>query len=93
MQNEIWRGLSFGAGVFVQVKRPGDPANTFFLPSQARVDAMVRYRLLVMNSRFGLQLNAYNLADSTLYGGTAGNRFNINVGTPRMFVGSIHYAM
>ncbi|HNP52819.1 MAG TPA: TonB-dependent siderophore receptor, partial [Nitrosomonas nitrosa] len=93
MQNEVLRGLSFGAGVFVQDKRPGDPANTFILPSQARVDAMVRYRPKMMKSRLSLQLNAYNLADSNLFGGTLGDRNSVNVGIPRMFIGSIHYAM
>ena len=90
---EPLHGLSFGAGVFVQDKRPGDPANTFILPSQARVDAMVRYRPKLLKSRLSLQLNAYNLADSTLFGGTLGDRNSINVGIPRMFVGSIHFAM
>jgi iron complex outermembrane receptor protein len=93
MQNELLRGVSFGAGVFVQGKRMGDPENTFLLPSQARVDAMLRYRLPVAKSRLSLQLNAYNLADETLYGGTLGDRFSINMGMRRTFVGSIHYAM
>lgn len=73
-----YAGLSFGAGIFAQGKRPGDTANTYFLPSQARVDAMVRYQLPVY--RFSVQLNAYNLADETLYGGTLGDRFSVNVG-------------
>ncbi len=90
---EPLHGLSFGAGIFVQGKRPGDTANTYFLPSQARVDAMVRYQLPVARSRFSVQLNAYNLADETLYGGTLGDRFSVNVGMPRTFIGSIHYAM
>lgn len=90
---ESLRGLSFGAGIFAQGKRPGDTANTYFLPSQARVDAMVRYQLPVARSRFSVQLNAYNLADETLYGGTLGDRFSVNVGMPRTFIGSIHYAM
>lgn len=93
MQVESLRGLSFGAGIFAQAKRPGDKANTYFLPSQARVDAMVRYQLPVAKSRLSMQLNAYNLADETLYGGTLGDRFSINVGMPRTFIGSIHYAM
>ncbi|MDF0678754.1 MAG: TonB-dependent receptor, partial [Nitrosomonas sp.] len=76
-----------------QGKRPGDPANTYFLPAQARVDAMVRYRPPVLKSRLSLQLNAYNLANETLYGGTLGNRFSVNVGVPRTFVGSIRYEM
>lgn len=93
MQVESLHGLSFGAGVYVMDKRPGDPENTFLLPAQARVDAMVRYRPSILNSRLSLQFNAYNLADSTLFGGTMGNRNSINVGLPRMFIGSIHYAM
>jgi iron complex outermembrane receptor protein len=54
---------------------------------------MLRYRLPVAKSRLSLQLNAYNLADETLYGGTLGDRFSINMGMRRTFVGSIHYAM
>lgn len=54
---------------------------------------MVRYQLPVARSRFSVQLNAYNLADETLYGGTLGDRFSVNVGMPRTFIGSIHYAM
>ena len=88
----MW-GLNFGAGIFVQDKRPGDPANTYFLPAQARVDAMVRLPPAGYEFRLSLQLNAYNLADDTLYGETLGDRFSINVGMPRMFIGSIHYAM
>lgn len=93
VQYEPLRGLSIGAGIYAQGKRPGDPANTYFLPAQARVDAMVRYRPPVLKSRLSLQLNAYNLANETLYGGTLGNRFSVNVGVPRTFVGSIRYEM
>lgn len=90
---EPLRGLSVGAGIFaLGKKRPGDTANTYFLPSQARVDAMVRYRP-PMHPRLSLQLNANNLADETLYEATGNNRFNIGVGMPRTFIGSIHYAM
>ncbi|MBX3641331.1 MAG: hypothetical protein KF888_12695 [Nitrosomonas sp.] len=46
-----------------------------------------------MHSRLSLQLDAYNLADDTLYGDTLGDRFSMNAGIPRMFIGSIHYAM
>jgi len=93
VQYEPLRGLSIGAGIYAQDKRPGDPANTYFLPAQARVDAMVRYRPPAMHSRLSLQLNIYNLADSTLYGGTLGDRFSVNVDVPRTFVGSIRYEM
>ncbi|MBX3641426.1 MAG: TonB-dependent receptor [Nitrosomonas sp.] len=93
MQVESLHGLSFDAGVYVMDKRPGDPENTFLLPAQARVDAMVRYRPSILNSRLSLQLNAYNLADDNLFGGTLGDRFSVNVGMPRMFIGSIHYSM
>jgi iron complex outermembrane receptor protein len=86
------RGLTVGAGIFAQDKRAGDNANTFYLPAQTRIDAMIRYRPPVLQSRLSFQLNAYNLADETLYGGTLGDRFSLNVGIPRMFIGSIHYA-
>lgn len=90
---EPFQGLSFGAGVFVQDKRFGDNDNTYILPAQARVDAMVRYRPKILKSRFSLQLNAYNLANSNLFVGTAGDRNTITLDTPRAFIGSIRYTM
>ncbi|HRN82827.1 TonB-dependent siderophore receptor [Nitrosomonas europaea] len=93
MQYEPLRGLSVGVGVYAMGKRLGDTANTFVLPAQTRVDAMVRYRPPAMHSRLSLQLNIYNLADSTLYGGTLGDRFSVNVDAPRTFIGSIRYEM
>lgn len=94
MQHEPLRGLSIGAGIYVQSRRLGDQANTFFLPAQARVDAMIRYRPLTLHSRLSLQLNVYNLTNETLYEGTVGgNRFQVGVGAPRTFVGSIRYEM
>ncbi|WP_197685425.1 TonB-dependent siderophore receptor [Nitrospira japonica] len=92
-QARLWQGLSLGAGVFVQDKRAGDNTNTFYLPSQARVDAMVRYRPSILESRLSFQLNAYNLANDYLYGGTLNDRFSLNVDIPRMFIGSIQYAL
>lgn len=87
------RGLTVGSGVFVQDKREGDVANTYHLPVQTRIDAMIRYQPPIFDSRLSFQLNAYNLANETLYGGTLGDRFSINVGMPRMFIGSIHWAL
>lgn len=87
------RGLTFGGGVFVQDRRQGDFANTFSLPAQTRLDAMIGYRPPILQSRLSFQLNAYNLANETLYGGTLGDRFSINVGIPRMFIGSIHWVL
>jgi iron complex outermembrane receptor protein len=87
------RGLTVGSGVFVQDRRQGDQLNTYSLPMQTRIDAMVRYQPPILNSRLSFQLNAYNLANETLYGGTLGDRFSINVGIPRMFVGSIHWVL
>ena len=91
--SEWVRGLTVGSGVFVQDKRQGDPSNSYSLPIQTRIDAMVRYQPPILDSRLSFQLNAYNLANETLYGGTLGDRFSINVGMPRMFIGSIHWAL
>ena len=87
------RGLTVGSGVFVQDRRQGDPSNTYSLPMQTRIDAMVRYRPPILDSRLSFQLNAYNLANENLYGGTLGDRFSLNVGIPRMFIGSIHWVL
>ncbi len=91
--SEWVRGLTVGSGVFVQDRRQGDPSNTYSLPMQTRIDAMVRYQPPTLDSRLSFQLNAYNLANETLYGGTLGDRFSINVGIPRMFIGSIHWVL
>jgi len=90
---DLVRGLTVGSGVYVQDKREGDVANTYHLPVQTRIDAMIRYQPPILDSRLSVQLNAYNLANETLYGGTLGDRFSINVGMPRMFIGSIHWAL
>ncbi|MCA9483595.1 MAG: TonB-dependent siderophore receptor [Nitrospina sp.] len=91
---EEWvRGLTVGAGLYVQGERPGDNANSYFLPAQTQVDAMLRYRPEFIDPHLTLQLNVNNLADETLYGGTLGDRFTINVNNPRTFTGTVRYAL
>ncbi|HNP60018.1 MAG TPA: TonB-dependent siderophore receptor [Nitrospirales bacterium] len=92
MQQEPLRGLTVGGGVFAQGKRQGDNQNSYQLPSYARVDALMKYQIPITMARMTLQLNVNNLLDQKYYGGTLGDRFSINVGAPRTFIGSIRIA-
>lgn len=60
VQQAPFRGLSFGAGVYLLSQREGDNANTYQLPGYGRVDALVKYQLPVGSSRLSFQFNVEN---------------------------------
>ena len=76
--------LRLGGGARYVGKRPGDPANSFDLPSYTVADAFASY-----DTRFGghgvkFQLNVKNLFDRTYYPSSA-NRLYVAMGEPRQF--------
>lgn len=89
MQDEALRGLSLGAGVYLQDQKEGDRLNDYQLPGWARVDAMLKYRLPIAKAKTTLQFNVENLLDRDYYSATLGDRFSVNVGQPRTFMGSV----
>lgn len=89
LQQEALRGLSVGAGVYFQDQKQGDNANSYQLPGWGRVDALVKYSLPVAKTKTTFQFNIENLLDHEYYTATMNDRFSVNVGQPRTFMGSI----
>lgn len=71
-----------GARIRYVGKRPGDAANSFWLPSYAVTDLFSTYEtpLFGRNTRF--QFNIKNLFDRTYYP-SAANQYGISIGEPR----------
>jgi len=61
---QVLPDLSIGGGAFYVDKVYGNPANTKWVPSYVRYDAMATYRI---NRNLDLQLNIQNLTDKTYY--------------------------
>lgn len=90
LQEEALRGLSVGAGVYLQGQKEGNIANTFQLPGYGRIDTLLRYQLPVAKSKLTMQFNIENLLDHRYY--TSSSAFNsnfVNPGAPRTFMGSV----
>jgi iron complex outermembrane receptor protein len=81
-------GLSLGAGVSVYESSFGDTANTFVLPSYALLNSMVAYSTKIAGYTVTGQLNVKNITDATYYP-TSTDRYTIQTGTPRTFLGSL----
>lgn len=56
--------LTLGAGAYYVGKQYGNAANTNYIPSYWRFDAMASYRI---NKRVGVQLNVFNIFNKTYY--------------------------
>jgi catecholate siderophore receptor len=61
---ELMPKLTIGGGAFYVDKVYGDPANTVYVPSYTRYDAMASYKL---NKHVDFQVNVQNLTDKTYY--------------------------
>jgi len=53
------------------------------------VDMLVKYQLPIPKAKTTLQFNIDNLLDHQYYTATLGDRFTVNVGQPRRFMGSV----
>ncbi len=89
LQYEALRGLSVGAGAYFQGQKQGDNVNSYQLPGWGRIDMLVKYQLPVAKAKTTLQFNIENLLDHEYYTATLNDRFSVNVGQPRTFMGSI----
>lgn len=85
---ETLRGLTVGAGTYLQSQKQGDSANSFQLPGWVRLDMMLKYSIPVNQATATLQFNIENLLDHTYYS-ASGSDFYANVGQPRTFIGSV----
>lgn len=73
--------LRAGGGVRYVGERPGDAANSFYLPEYAVADLFVAYDTKLGANPLSLQLNVKNLFDKVYYP-SAVNNLNVAVGEP-----------
>jgi iron complex outermembrane recepter protein len=90
--DSLLRGLSFGTGVYVRDRVPGNNADTFKLPSYARWDAFLRYRKSVGEGRkaFTAQINVQNILDKTHFESSFGTAA-VSPGIPLSVIGSLRF--
>lgn len=87
-QDAVLHGLKLGAGVVASGQSQGDNQNDYQLPGYATVNLSASYGMKVAGKKLTLQVNANNLLDKTYYmGSNAG--YQVGVGTPRTFLGSV----
>ena len=89
LQQAVVRGLSVGAGIYLQGQKEGNAANSFELPGYGRIDALVKYKLPIVKAKTTLQFNIENLLDHRYYAATSNSITFINPGAPRTFMGSV----
>lgn len=83
------RGLTVGAGSYLQSQKAGDRFNSFELPGWVRMDLMAKYQIPVEKARLTLQFNVQNLLDKEYYEASAGSNTSVLPASPRTFMGSI----
>jgi iron complex outermembrane recepter protein len=71
-----------GGGVRYVGNRPGDSANSFFLPAYTLFDAFATYETRIGGQRVRFQLNARNLFNRVYYPSSV-NRLNVAIGDAR----------
>lgn len=77
--------LRLGGGAHYVGDRPGDSANTFFLPAYTVADVFATYDTRVGNLPMTYQFNVKNLFDKLYYTSTPGNALNVAIGDARRF--------
>lgn len=77
--------LRLGGGAHYVGDRPGDSANTFFLPAYTVADVFATYDTKVDNLPVTYQFNVKNLFDKVYYTSTTGNALNVAIGDARRF--------
>jgi iron complex outermembrane receptor protein len=86
--DDDFRGLSLGAGLTVSESYLGDTANSFVVPGYAIVNGMISYTTTIADFTVTGQLNVKNIGDATYYP-AALDRYTIQTGAPRTFLGSL----
>ena len=74
--------LRLGGGVQYVGQRPGDSANSFWLPSYTVVNAFATYDTRISGHKTRFQLNVKNLFDRTYYPSSV-NTYGVAIGDPR----------
>ena len=86
--DSMLHGWRAGGGVYAASNRWGDDQNTFILPAYGRLDVFAAYKAVFGPTRWTVQVNLQNIANTNFYPGTDFNynnspRFGIFTGTPR----------
>ena len=86
---EVTPKLTIGGGAFYVDEVYGDTANTVYVPSYTRYDAMASYKL---TKNIDLQLNVQNLTDKTYYDKAYAAHFaNQAAGRTALLTTSVHF--
>jgi catecholate siderophore receptor len=86
---EVMPKLTIGGGAFYVDAVYGDTANTVYVPSYTRYDAMASYKL---TKNIDLQLNVQNLTDKTYYDKAYASHFaNQAAGRTALLTTSFHF--
>ncbi|KQB51901.1 ligand-gated channel protein [Pseudomonas endophytica] len=86
---EVMPKLTIGGGAFYVDKVYGDTANTVYVPSYTRYDAMASYKL---TKNIDLQLNVQNLTDKTYYDKAFSTHFASQAaGRTALLTTSVHF--
>ncbi len=89
---EVTRGDRFrvGGGARYASRRPGDNANSFWLPEYTVADAFFTYDAELGGRMMTFQLNVKNVFDKTYYP-SAVNLFGVAIADPRRVIGTIGF--
>lgn len=89
-QQKILRGIKVGGGIVARGEREVNEENDAQMPGYVLVNLVAGYAFPVGPSRVTAQLNINNVLDKEYFPSSAGfDRTRIDVGTPRMFMGSV----
>jgi iron complex outermembrane receptor protein len=89
-QTGALQGLKLGAGIVARSQRQGNRENNFQLPGYALFNLMAGYEFKVGKTKIFTQLNVNNLLDKTYWPSTdVFSKGQVDVGSPRTFIGSI----
>jgi iron complex outermembrane recepter protein len=87
LQDPVFHGLKFGAGVLARGARFGTDANDFTLSGYAIVNLMASYEMKVAGSKLTAQLNIDNILDKEYF--ESGRSERQHWGNARTFLGSL----
>ena len=77
--------LRLGGGAHYVGDRPGDSANTFFLPAYTVADIFATYDTKIDKLPVTYQFNVKNLFDKVYYTSTTGSALAVAIGDARRF--------
>lgn len=84
----MFKGLSLAGGVNASGNFFGDNANSFVLPGYALINGMIAYSTNIEGLTVTAQLNVKNL-NNAIYYPSSMDRFTVQTGVPRTFLGSL----